>query len=103
MNLYTMVASGIGSGEAAALSTRLAAWHDAMVAHERKLRSGRTDGPCDEDCPHAEADLLWREALETLGERAYDLTFLRTRAVVRQRAKPFARASGHVAAAPLEL
>lgn len=82
MNLYTMVGSGVGSAEAAALSTRLAAWHDAMVAHERKIRGGRTGELCDEECPHAEARALWNEALDTFGVRAHDLTFLRTRAMI---------------------
>jgi hypothetical protein len=80
MNLYTMVGSGIGTPEATALSTRLAGWHDAMVAHERKIRAGRADAMCDEECPHAEARTLWIEALEVFGDRAQELTFLRSRA-----------------------
>lgn len=81
MNLYTMVGSGIGSAEAAALSLRLSAWHDAMVAHERKIRVGRIEAACDDECPHAEAPALWNEAVEAFGVRAQDLTFLRTRAM----------------------
>jgi hypothetical protein len=81
MHLYTMVGSGIGSQEAAAtLSARLVAWHDAMVAHERKIRVKQTEEVCDEECPHAEARALWPEAVETFGDRARELTFLRTRA-----------------------
>ena len=80
MNMYTMVGSGLGTAEATALSARLATWHDAMVAHERKIRAGRTDAVCDEECPHAEARTLWIEALEVFGDRAQDLTFLRSRA-----------------------
>ena len=80
MNLYAMVGAGIGSPEAAALRMRLGAWHDAMVAHERKIRAGRTDGICDEECPHAEARHLWSEAIEMFGDGAKGLTFLRTRA-----------------------
>ena len=80
MNLYTMVGSGIGSVEAAALTTRLAAWHDAMVAHERKLRGGQSEERCDEECPHGEARSLWNEAVAAFGDRAEDLTFLRARA-----------------------
>jgi len=53
MNMYTMVASGNGMPEAEALSGRLGTWHDAMVAHERKIRAGRVDAACDEECPHA--------------------------------------------------
>ena len=80
MNVYTMVGSGLGTAEATALSARLAAWHDVMVAHERKIRAGRSDAACDEECPHADARTLWVEALEVFGERAEELTFLRSRA-----------------------
>lgn len=81
MNLYAMVGAGNGSLEASALRARLAAWHDAMVAHERKIRAGRTSTACDEECPHGEARTLWIEAVETFGDRARALTFLRTRAM----------------------
>ena len=81
MNLYTIVGSGIGTPEATALGTRLAAWHDAMVTHERKICAGRTGEECDEECAHAEARALWVEAVETFGDRAQELTFLRTRAI----------------------
>ena len=79
MNLYTMVRSGNGTPEAAALSARLAAWHDAMVAHERKIRAGHAE-VCDEECPHADARTLWVEAVDVFGNRAQELTFLRSRA-----------------------
>jgi hypothetical protein len=78
MNLYTML--GNGTHEAASLGARLTAWHDAMVAHERKIRTGRIAEVCDEECPHAEARTLWTEALEVFGNRAHELTFLRSRA-----------------------
>jgi hypothetical protein len=81
MNPYTLIGSGLGTAEAASLSQRLAAWHDAMVAHERRLRAGSTDGECDEDCAHSEARALWAEALTTFGDRAHELTFLRSRAM----------------------
>ena len=87
MNLYTMVGGGIGSHEAAGLRTRLVAWHDAMVAHERKIRAGRTERGCDDECPHAEAQHLWSEAVETFGEAAHELTFLRTRAMDTAKAR----------------
>ena len=80
MNVYTMVGSGLGTAEATALSARLATWHDAMVAHERKIRAGQADAACDEECPHADARTLWIEALEIFAERAQELTFLRSRA-----------------------
>ena len=81
MNPYVMVGSGIGTSEALSLSARLAAWHDAMVAHERRLRSGRTTDTCDDECPHVEARTLWAEALATFGPRAGELTFLRSRTI----------------------
>jgi hypothetical protein len=103
MNMYTMVGSGVGTAEAAALSARLAGWHDAMVAHERKIRAGRADAVCDEECPHAEARTLWVEALEVFGDRAQELTFLRSRGgaavepahtAAARRSKLFAGSSG---------
>jgi hypothetical protein len=80
MNPYAMLGSGAGTTEAAHLRTRLTAWHDAMVAHERRLRAGNADDRCDDECPHAEARILWSEALGIFGPRANDLTFLRSRA-----------------------
>jgi hypothetical protein len=80
MNPYTMLGSGIGTNEAMSLSARLSAWHDAMVAHERRLRTGRVSHVCDDECPHAEARTLWSEAVATFGRRAHELTFLRLRA-----------------------
>jgi hypothetical protein len=81
MNPYAILGSGVATTEAAALCTHLTAWHDAMVAHERRLRSGRTIEVCDEACPHSEAKILWAKALATFGSRAYALTFLRSRGV----------------------
>jgi hypothetical protein len=80
MNPYTMLSSGLGTHEATDLGARLSAWHDAMVAHERRLRAGTTNDACDDECPHAEAKALWSEALATFGARAQELTFLRSRA-----------------------
>ena len=82
MNPYVTLGSGIGTAEAALLSIRLTAWHDAMVAHERRLQSGRTADTCDEECPHAEARKLWADAVATFGTRASELTFLHSRATV---------------------
>ena len=82
MNPYAILGSGVGTEEAASLCARLNAWHDAMVAHERRLRANRTGHACDEDCPHVEARTLWAEALATFGKRANDLAFLRSRAMV---------------------
>ena len=79
MNLYAVIGSGVGTADAASLGVRLSAWHDAMVAHERRLRSGQSSDRCDEECPHVDARALWAEALATFGERAHDLAFLRAR------------------------
>ncbi|MCC7126885.1 MAG: hypothetical protein IT178_18695 [Acidobacteria bacterium] len=83
MNLYNLLGSGIGTNEAASLSSRLSSWHDAMVAHERRLGTADRQPSCDDDCPHAEARSLWSEALATFGTRAHDLVFLRSRAGTR--------------------
>ena len=80
MTPYARLASGISTSTSSALAARLAAWHDAMVAHERRLRTGRTDDVCDDECPHVEARTLWAEALEAFGDRAHELSFLRSRA-----------------------
>jgi hypothetical protein len=80
MSPYESLGSSDGTAEAASLSVRLTAWHDAMVAHERRLRTGRTIDACDDECPHIEARALWTEALSTLCPRASELTFLRSRA-----------------------
>ena len=80
MSPYVVLGSSVGTAEAAALCVRLTAWHDAMVAHERRLRTGRTTDACDDECPYDEARTLWTEALTTLGPRASELTFLRSRA-----------------------
>jgi hypothetical protein len=91
MNPYTILSSGLGTHEAIALSARLAAWHDAMVAHERRLRAGTASDACDEECAHAQARALWADALATFGARAQELTFLRSRA---QDARRSARNAG---------
>ena len=80
MSPYECLGSSDGTAEAASLSVRLTAWHDAMVAHDRRLKTGRTIDVCDDECPHVEARALWTEALAMLGPRASELTFLRSRA-----------------------
>jgi len=75
MNHYTSIASRIGSPEAQALAARVAAWHDAMVAHER--RRGSRFGECHEECPHEEAPVLWTEAVSIFGDSAPACEFLR--------------------------
>jgi hypothetical protein len=80
MNLYVLLGSTIGTAAALSLSARLSAWHDAMVAHERRLRAGTVSDTCHEECPHAEAGVLWAESVLAFGARARELTFLRSRA-----------------------
>ena len=80
MNPYAMLGSGSGINDAASLGARLTAWHDAMVAHERRLRTARSSEVCDDECPHAEARALWSEVVEAYGPRADMLAFLRSRA-----------------------
>jgi hypothetical protein len=92
MNPYAMLASGNGASTSSALAARLAAWHDAMVAHERRLRTGRTGDVCDDECPHVEARTLWAEALAAFGERAHEMSFLRSRAT--SDAQPLANTVG---------
>ena len=81
MNPYLLIGSKVGTTEVASLSHRLAAWHDVMVTHERRLRGSRAADACDENCPHSEARALWSEALSTFGEAAHELSFLRSRAL----------------------
>lgn len=85
MTLYTLLGYGVGTSEAAALSERLATWHDAIVSHERRLRGGHAGDVCDEDCPHAAAPELWAKAVTTFGDRADELSFLRSRTIYATR------------------
>jgi hypothetical protein len=81
MNPYAIADLASGAAEPASLRARLEAWHDAMVTHERRLRSDPAADLCDDECPHNEATMLWREAAALLGPRASELTFLRSRAL----------------------
>jgi hypothetical protein len=75
--MYRLVATAVGTPEALDLAPRLAAWHDAMVMHRRRM--GDAAGPsCGIDCPHEQAASLWLEAVDVYGERARALAFLRT-------------------------
>lgn len=82
MNVYRSIGYVVGTPEALALAARLSAWHDAMVAHQRPADTARV-ARCDEDCPHAEARLLWHEALEVFGEHTKQFRFLRRHGVAR--------------------
>ena len=81
MNIYRMIGNKLGTPEAIELAERLSAWHDAMVAHERAPR--RVNG-CDDECPHMDAMVLWREAARLFGDRAGELRFLRSRGTQSQ-------------------
>ena len=81
MKPYAIAVLGTDSADALSLRARLEAWHDAMVAHERRLRSDPAADMCDDECPHGEATALWGEAAALLGPRASELTFLRSRAL----------------------
>ena len=81
MNPYVSLAAQIGTPEAASLSARLTAWHDAMVAHLRRLRTIPADALCDDECPHVQARSLWSEAVAIFGASADRLSFLRSHGV----------------------
>ena len=76
MTLYVSIGNTIGTTEAVSLAQRLAAWHDAMVMHQRRVRGSSKS--CDINCPHGDAQSLWLEALDVYGEHAHRLVFLRT-------------------------
>lgn len=94
MTPYAILSSSLDNHTATDLGDRLAAWHDAMVAHERRLRSGGTRDACDDDCPHAEARLLWPEVLAALGARAHALVFLRSHGAAAPSPRGRARSGG---------
>ena len=79
MNIYLMIGNNVGTPGAVELGERLSAWQDAMVAHERRPPGSPI---CDEECPHVEAALLWKEAVATFGSYAADLKFLRSRGMI---------------------
>ena len=91
MNPYAIVGSGVGTAEAASLRARLMAWHDAMVAHERRLRAHHTTDSCNDQCPHVEAPGLWAEVSAMVGARAGELRFLRSRALGASASQPLRR------------
>ena len=82
MNPYALIGATLGVSGTEPLLHRIAAWHDAMVAHERAARYQ----PCDEECPHAEARQLWAEATAMFGRGARHLSFLRSRATPLRKA-----------------
>jgi hypothetical protein len=91
MSPYILFGAARDDGDATALSQRLAAWHDAMVAHNRRLEFGRVDDECGEECAHSEARALWAEALTTFGDRAHEFSFLRASATDNSAARTSAK------------
>jgi hypothetical protein len=75
-NPYLLIGARLGVPGTDPLLHRLADWHDAMVAHERARRYES----CDDECPHAQARQLWKEAVNKFGRGANELVFLRSRA-----------------------
>lgn len=86
MNPYILIGSRLGVPDTASLLKRLTEWHDAMVAHERRLRTGDRRDKCDDECAHAQARELWAEALTTFGREAHELVFLHASATKIRRA-----------------
>lgn len=76
---YRTVAQQRGSVDALELAGQLADWHDRMVTHQRAL-SASIGRRCDDACPHAESIELWRAAVETFGDTANRLAFLKATA-----------------------
>jgi hypothetical protein len=102
MNVYRSIGYAVGTPEALALAARLSAWHDAMVAHERPADTARVSR-CGDDCPHADARLLWREAVEIFGDTAEQMKFLRRHASAASRTTAFsARGRLQRSSAPFE-
>lgn len=75
MNPYRVIGDRIGTLEARDLAEQLVIWHDAMVKH---LRVSARGGPCPDGCAHEDARALWAAALDTFGDDATELSFLRT-------------------------
>jgi hypothetical protein len=98
MSPYAILAASIGTPEAASLCARLTSWHDAMVAHERRLRMRHESDACDDDCPHVAARALWCEVVALFGARADRLSFLRSRAAARAPMAALPLLSGDAAA-----
>ena len=85
MNPYILIGSRLGLPDAESLLKRLTEWHDAMVAHERRQRTGDRRDECDDECVHAQARELWSEALTTFGRDARELVFLHASATKSRR------------------
>ncbi len=84
--MYSSVAPRVESPRVVAIAARIAAWHAEIIAHER--RRGSRFGECSDECPHAQAPLLWAEAWNVLGEGAAAFDSLRRHAEPRWAGAP---------------
>jgi hypothetical protein len=73
---YQAVAQQLGSTGAIELAGQLTAWLDRMVTHQRVLATVAGRG-CDDACPHVEAIEFWRAAVDSFGDAADRLAFLK--------------------------
>ena len=78
MSLYTrLVAGAQATTDGRDLARALDQWHDEMVRHQRHLTRAVAGEACSEECAHAVAAELWKEARRVLGPGANRLEFLR--------------------------
>ncbi len=76
--VYQQLARRVGTRLAHELAQDLVRWHDEMVRHERRLTSQGGGARCEaDDCPHAAARELWRQAVQVFGTDAEGLGYLR--------------------------
>lgn len=83
LHVYRHLANLTGTNDALSLAHDLNRWHDQMVRHERTIKALGFSG-CDgeDDCPHARARDLWRQAQEVFGPDAGALAYLSASASV---------------------
>ena len=91
MNPYARFAQAAGEQERRFFE-ELRQWHDEMVLHQRVVRRVGRGAACSDDCPHAEGQRLWRDAIALLGAAAETLTFLRSCGTAGSPAEPAQRA-----------
>ncbi|MGE0464393.1 MAG: hypothetical protein AB7Q16_23745 [Vicinamibacterales bacterium] len=83
LHVYRHLANRVGTNDALSLAHDLSRWHDQMVRHERTIKALGFSG-CDgeDDCPHAQARELWRQAQDVFGSEAEALAYLSASAAV---------------------
>ena len=72
--MYRIVGDLIGTPEARDFAEQLVVWHDSMVKHARVVNL--RGAACTDDCPHAQARVLWPAACHLFGNEAGRLVFL---------------------------